>query len=174
MVRAFSSSFCSETENSCLSWLVFLFFYEDLSATNLMFGVAENAPMLVALKIYSTRNISRVFVTKGQNPNKLKNVITQSYIVSYLLKQYNGDPHRKRTDQQTFLERYENVTMKKIEPASLVDEESLALKAFELMHSMKIPTVGVTRKGKLIGSVTAQDLRVIPTLSFLFFLFYFP
>jgi CBS domain-containing protein len=142
----------------------FFFFLEDLSATNLMFGVADNAVLLVPLKIYATRNVSRIFVTKGQNPNKMKNVVTQSYIASYLLKHFK----EKQVDKKPFSEKFASIAMKPFEPAPLVDEESLALKAFEMLHSMKIPSIGITRKEKLIGFVTAQDLRVSSPRFFFF------
>lgn len=113
--------------------------------------IDETASILDALKLSIDNKTHRVLVLNSEG--KISNLITQSRIVQFVTVMLDNLPKSSKTLGELNLG---------VSPVLSISESSTAFQAFKLMREKRVSGLAVVdADGKLVGSISASDLKVI-------------
>jgi CBS domain-containing protein len=113
--------------------------------------IDESASILDALKLSLDNKIHRVLVLNADG--KLSNLITQSRIIQFVAVMLDNLPKTSKSLAELNLG---------VSPVLTISEDQTAFHAFKLMKEKRVSGLAVVdANGKLVGSISASDLKII-------------
>jgi len=135
----------------------------DISARNPLIPVNHNAPIKEVLHIFANSGTHRVPVL--ENPWTVCNIITQSYIISWLANQislHNENNHEHHHQLGPVGHKKVSEVFEIKQPVVSVKGDQPAIDAFKLMAHHRISSVAVVDKNEaLLSNLSAKDIKVI-------------
>jgi CBS domain-containing protein len=113
--------------------------------------IDETASILDALKLSIDNHAHRVLALNSEG--RISNLITQSRIIQFVAVMLDNLPKTTKTLEELKLG---------VSPVLTISENSTAFQAFKLMREKRISGLAVVNDdGKLVGSISASDLKII-------------